>query len=86
MEKRETAMSDQAKDERALDQDEVAEADAARAEGGVEGDYEALVKGGAVFPSRNPDGGFTLVRIGDAVASRNIHAAIYDGIRYALRM
>ncbi len=48
-------------------------------------DYEALVKGGNVFPSRNPDGAFTLLRIGDAVASRNIHAAIYDGIRYALR-
>jgi NADPH-dependent 2,4-dienoyl-CoA reductase/sulfur reductase-like enzyme len=48
-------------------------------------DYEALVKGGAIFPSRNAEGDFTLVRIGDAVASRNIHAAIYDGIRYALR-
>ena len=48
-------------------------------------DYEALAKGGTIFPSRNPDGGFMLVRIGDAVASRNIHAAIYDGIRYALR-
>jgi len=48
-------------------------------------DYEALVRGGNVFPSRNPDGRFALLRIGDAVASRNIHAAIYDGIRYALR-
>jgi hypothetical protein len=48
-------------------------------------DYEALVKGGNVFPSRNADGAFALLRIGDAVASRNIHAAIYDGIRYALR-
>jgi len=26
----------------------------------------------------NPDGAFALFRIGDAVASRNIHAAIYD--------
>ena len=48
-------------------------------------DYERLVKGGAVFPDRNPDGRFTLFRIGDAVASRNIHAAIYDGIRMTLR-
>jgi NADPH-dependent 2,4-dienoyl-CoA reductase/sulfur reductase-like enzyme len=48
-------------------------------------DYEALAKGGAIFPSRNADGLFTLLRIGDAVASRNIHAAIYDGIRYAMR-
>ena len=31
--------------------------------------------------SRNPDGPFQLFRIGDAVASRNIHAAIYDALR-----
>jgi len=49
-------------------------------------DYEALVTGGAPFPARRPDGAFTLLRIGDAVASRNIHAAIYDGIRFALRL
>ncbi|MEM7226025.1 MAG: NADH:flavin oxidoreductase [Pseudomonadota bacterium] len=29
----------------------------------------------------NPEGAFELYRIGDAVASRNIHAAIYDAIR-----
>jgi NADPH-dependent 2,4-dienoyl-CoA reductase/sulfur reductase-like enzyme len=49
-------------------------------------DYEALVASGEVWPQRNPDGSFTLFRIGDAVASRNIHAAIYDGIRYAHRL
>ena len=27
-----------------------------------------------------------VLRIGDAVAARNIHAAIYDGIRFALRI
>lgn len=48
-------------------------------------DYEALVGGGEIFPVSEPEAGFTLVRIGDAVASRNIHAAIYDGIRFALR-
>ncbi len=32
---------------------------------------------------RNPSGKFMLCRIGDAVASRNIHAAIYDAIRIA---
>lgn len=48
-------------------------------------DYERLVKGGPIFPDRNPNGRFTLFRIGDAVASRNIHAAIYDGIRLTLR-
>jgi hypothetical protein len=29
----------------------------------------------------NPEGAFQLFRIGDAVESRNIHAAIYDGLR-----
>ncbi len=29
----------------------------------------------------NPDGRFQLFRVGDAVASRNIHAAIYDSLR-----
>lgn len=48
-------------------------------------DYEALVNGGEVFP-RKQTGDYTLFRIGDAVASRNIHAAIYDGIRYAMRL
>jgi hypothetical protein len=32
---------------------------------------------------RNPDGRFRLFRIGDAVSSRNIHAAIYDALRLA---
>jgi 2,4-dienoyl-CoA reductase-like NADH-dependent reductase (Old Yellow Enzyme family)/thioredoxin reductase len=49
-------------------------------------DYEALVSSGDLWPERNPEGTFTLFRIGDAVASRNIHAAIYDGIRYAMRL
>ena len=49
-------------------------------------DYEALVNGGEVFPERRPDASYTLFRIGDAVASRNIHAAIYDGIRLGLRL
>jgi hypothetical protein len=30
------------------------------------------------------DGGFQLFRIGDAVASRNIHAAVYDALRLCL--
>ncbi|OKH79781.1 N-methylproline demethylase [Mycobacterium sp. ST-F2] len=33
---------------------------------------------------RNADGGYQLFRIGDAVASRNIHAAIYDAFRLCL--
>ncbi|OQM76975.1 FAD-dependent oxidoreductase [Manganibacter manganicus] len=49
-------------------------------------DYERLVKGGDMFPVRNEGGRFMMFRIGDAVASRNIHAAIYDGIRFGLRI
>lgn len=49
-------------------------------------DYERLVSGGEIFPQTNPDGRFILVRVGDAVQSRNIHAAIYDGIRYGIRI
>jgi len=49
-------------------------------------DYESLVGGGDIFPTRNPNGAFILYRIGDAVASRNSHAAIYDGIRFGLRV
>jgi 2,4-dienoyl-CoA reductase-like NADH-dependent reductase (Old Yellow Enzyme family)/thioredoxin reductase len=49
-------------------------------------DYERLVEGGEVFPNLRPDAAFTLLRIGDAVAARNIHAAIYDGIRFAMRI
>lgn len=48
-------------------------------------DYERLVKGGDIFPHRNPEAGFILYRIGDAVASRNIHAAVYDAMRFGLR-
>jgi len=34
----------------------------------------------------NADGRFQLFRIGDAVASRDIHAAIYDGLRLSLAL
>ncbi len=50
-------------------------------------DYQALRDGRPQNGRRNPQEplrqSFRLIRIGDAVASRNIHAAIYDGIRYA---
>ncbi|HVW54359.1 MAG TPA: NADH:flavin oxidoreductase [Rhizobiaceae bacterium] len=49
-------------------------------------DYEALVSEGSIFPQKRPEAGFDLFRIGDAVSSRNIHAAIYDGMRFALRI
>ena len=44
-------------------------------------DYEALIAGGPQVMRGNPDGGYELYRIGDAVAARNIHAAIYDALR-----
>jgi NADPH-dependent 2,4-dienoyl-CoA reductase/sulfur reductase-like enzyme len=46
-------------------------------------DYRALLAGGRQEVVRNPDGKFRLFRIGDAVSSRNIHAAIYDALRLA---
>jgi len=45
-------------------------------------DYEALITGNRQAINNNPDGEFQLFRIGDAISSRNIHAAVYDGIRY----
>jgi hypothetical protein len=44
-------------------------------------DYDALIAGRPQTVSSNPDGRYRLFRIGDAVASRNIHAAVYDAIR-----
>ena len=44
-------------------------------------DLEALIAGRAQEVDTNPEGGFMLFRVGDAVASRNIHAAIYDSLR-----
>ncbi|WP_026818540.1 FAD-dependent oxidoreductase [Arthrobacter castelli] len=51
---------------------------------GGEVDYDALLSGGPQALTRNPDGRFQLFRIGDAVASRNIHAAILDALRLAI--
>ncbi|HET9068189.1 MAG TPA: NADH:flavin oxidoreductase [Amaricoccus sp.] len=44
-------------------------------------DHEALVAGRPQTLAANPAGAFRLFRIGDAVAARNIHAAIYDALR-----
>ncbi|MEQ9606056.1 MAG: NADH:flavin oxidoreductase, partial [Kiloniellaceae bacterium] len=44
-------------------------------------DYPAMIAGRAQETVANPDGAFRLYRIGDAVASRNVHAAIYDALR-----
>jgi len=46
-------------------------------------DHRALINGEPQSVIRNEAGRFRLFRIGDAVASRNIHAAIYDALRLA---
>ena len=44
-------------------------------------DYAALIAGASQGLAPNPQGGFQLFRIGDAVSARNTHAAIYDALR-----
>ncbi|MBY6202682.1 NADH:flavin oxidoreductase [Maritalea mobilis] len=48
-------------------------------------DYGALIAGDGDLFAAVQDGQFILYRIGDAVASRNIHAGIYDALRMGLR-
>lgn len=45
--------------------------------------YDELLSGSPQTVERNPDGNYQLFRIGDAVAARNTHAAIYDALRLA---
>ena len=44
-------------------------------------DYDALIHGKPQSIINHPGGAFQLFRIGDAVAARNTHAAIYDALR-----
>ena len=47
--------------------------------------HDVLIGGeGALFPNRNPKGTFALYRIGDAISSRNTHAAVYDALRHGV--
>ena len=48
---------------------------------GGELDLDALIAGKPQQLVNNPNGKYQLFRVGDAVASRNIHAAIYDSLR-----
>jgi len=50
---------------------------------GGEVSHDQLIAGEAQSVTRNENGTFQLFRIGDAVAARNTHAAIYDGLRLA---
>jgi 2,4-dienoyl-CoA reductase-like NADH-dependent reductase (Old Yellow Enzyme family)/thioredoxin reductase len=45
--------------------------------------HDQLLSGKPQSVVRNSEGKFQLFRIGDAVAARNTHAAIYDGLRIA---
>jgi dimethylglycine catabolism A len=44
-------------------------------------DYHALVAGKPQTIESNPDGKYKVFRVGDAVAGRNIHAAMFDSLR-----
>jgi len=46
-----------------------------------ETDQSAIAVGKVQFPIHNGEGEFAIVRVGDAVSSRNLHAAIYDANR-----
>ena len=49
-------------------------------------DYTSLIFGKPQELRTNPEGTFRLFRIGDAVSSRNIHAAIYDALRLCISL
>ncbi|MEQ8395259.1 FAD-dependent oxidoreductase [Thalassobaculum sp.] len=49
-------------------------------------DLDALIATRPQTVMRHPDGRFRLYRIGDAVASRNVHAAIYDATRLCMTL
>ncbi|HEY4163429.1 MAG TPA: FAD-dependent oxidoreductase, partial [Dongiaceae bacterium] len=49
-----------------------------------ETDIGAFIAGKPQAIATNPEGRFQLFRVGDAVASRNIHAAIYDSLRLCM--
>ena len=44
-------------------------------------DYKSLIQGKHKETYKNQQGNYFLYRVGDAISSRNIHAAIYDSIR-----
>ena len=49
-------------------------------------DHDALVAGRPQTVATNPTGSYQLFRIGDAISSRNVHAAIYDALRLCLAL
>ena len=53
---------------------------------GGEVDYNKFINGEEQNIIKNKDNKFNLFRIGDAVSSRNIHAAIYDALRLVINL
>ncbi len=47
-------------------------------------DYDAFTALRPQTVATNPDGAYRLYRVGDAIAGRNVHAAIYDSLRLCL--
>ena len=48
--------------------------------------YTKFIKGEIQNIIKNKNNKFNLYRIGDAVSSRNIHAAIYDALRLVINL
>jgi len=48
--------------------------------------YDKFIKGEKQNIIKNKNNQFNLYRIGDAVSSRNIHAAIYDALRLVVNL
>ncbi len=59
---------------------------APRSRNGGEFDIDALAEGYLHAEEINADGAYQLFRVGDAVSSRNVHAAIYDALRICCRL
>lgn len=66
--------------------DELYQALRVRSSNGGRVDYDAFIRGDPQPQQRDPDSPFALYRVGDAIASRNMHAAILDAHRLALGM
>ena len=49
-------------------------------------DYNKFINGEEQNIIKNNKNKFSLFRIGDAVSSRNIHAAIYDALRLVINL
>lgn len=49
-------------------------------------DHPALLEGRPQAVATNPEGRFQLFRVGDAVTSRNIHAAVLDALRLCVQI